>query len=246
MGLLHGLEFQQSCINYPVTSESSFCTLPDGEAKTLDGIKLASETPRDAILFAEREAPLGVYILCRGRVKLSIAAADGKSAILRIARPGEVLGLHAVVSNRPYHASAETMEPCEVHFIGRESFLHFLRNSPEASLRAAQQLSENYHAACEQVRSMGLAHSAMERLAGFLLLSAAKGQPTKQGTRVFLALTHEEIGQMVGLSRETVTRTLSDFQRRRFVAKKGTAMLIRDKIGLERIAGLMPEDGIGA
>lgn len=239
----HDLEFQQGCPGCMVESESSFCTLPETELKALDRIKLTSSMPRGAVLFSEREAVRGVFVLCRGRVKLTMTSSDGKSVILRIAQPGEVLGLHAVVSNHPYHADAETMEPCEVHFVGRETFLRFLRESPEASLRTAQQLSQNYHTACEQVRSIGLAHSATEKLAGFLLLSAAKGRPTKQGTRVFLPLTHEQIGQMIGLSRETVTRTLSDFQRREFVAKNGTAVVIRNRGALERVAGLLQEYG---
>lgn len=215
-----------------------FCNLSGESLKALDRIKFTSGYPKGAVLFTEQEAPRGVFILCSGRVKLSMTSSEGKSVILRIAGPGEVLGLHAVVSNQPYQASAETLEPCELNFVRREDFLRFLRENPEVSLRAAQQLSENYHIACEQVRSIGLAHSAMGKLAGFLLLWATKGQATKQGTRVLLTLTHEEIGQMIGLSRETVTRTMGDFKRRQFVASKGTTVVIQNKGALEQFAGM--------
>lgn len=238
MGSPHSLELRTACQKGSLESNSFFYNLSPGALRALDGIKFASSYPKGAVLFGEQEAPKGVFILCKGRVKLSMTSSEGKSVILRIADPGEVLGLHAVVSNQPYQASAETLEPCELNFVRCDDFLRFLRENPEASLHAAQQLSQNYHIACEQVRSIGLAHSAMGKLAGFLLLRATKGQPTKQGTRVLLTLTHEEIGQMIGLSRETVTRTLGDFKRRQFVASKGATVVIQNKGALEQFAGM--------
>lgn len=237
MGSPHSVDLRTNCRAGSPASESFFHNLSASAIKALDGIKFTSGYPKGAVLFAEQDAPRGVFILCKGRVKLSMTSSEGKSVILRIAGPGEVLGLHAVVSNQPYHASAETLEPCELVFVRREDFVRFLRENPEAALRAAQQLSQNYHIACEQVRSIGLAHSAMGKLAGFLLLWATKGQPTKQGTRVLLTLTHEEIGQMIGLSRETVTRTMGDFKRRQFVASKGAIVVIQNKSALEQFAG---------
>lgn len=238
MGSPHSLDLRTACQKGSLESNSFFYNLSPGSLRALDGIKFASSYPKCAVLFGEQEAPKGVFILCKGRVKLSMTSSEGKSVILRIADPGEVLGLHAVVSNQPYQASAETLEPCELNFVRCDDFLRFLRENPEASLHAAQQLSQNYHIACEQVRSIGLAHSAMGKLAGFLLLRATKGQPTKQGTRVLLTLTHEEIGQMIGLSRETVTRTLGDFKRRQFVASKGATVVIQNKGALEQFAGM--------
>lgn len=238
MGSPYSLELQENCPNRSEKAESFLSNLSGGALKALDHIKFTSGYPKGAVLFTEQEAPKGVFILCKGRVKLSMTSSEGKSVILRIASPGEVLGLHAVVSNQPYQASVETLEPSEVNFVRRDDFLRFLRENPEASLRAAQQLSQNYHIACEQVRSIGLAHSAMGKLAGFLLLWSTKGQPTKQGTRVLLTLTHEEIGQMIGLSRETVTRTMGDLRRRQLVASKGATVVIQNKGALEQFAGM--------
>jgi len=238
MGSPYRLELTGSCEACSLKSDGFFCNLSGDTLKALDRIKFTSTYPRGAVLFVEQEAPRGVFILCKGRVKLSITSSEGKSVILRIVQPGEVLGLHAVVSGKPYQASAETLESCQMIFVRREDFLRFLRENPEASLRGAQQLSYNYQVACEQVRSLGLAHSAMGKLAGFLLMWAANGQPTKLGTRVLLTLTHEEIGQMVGLSRETVTRTMGDFRHRQLVSVKGATLLIQNKDALEQFAGL--------
>jgi CRP/FNR family cyclic AMP-dependent transcriptional regulator len=238
MGSPHILELTESCQTCRVKTKNFFCNLSAGALQALDHIKFTSGYPKGAVLFTEQESPRGVFILCKGRVKLSMTSSEGKSVILRLADPGEVLGLHAVVSNQPYQASAETLEPCEVNFIRREDFLRFLRDNPEASLVAAQQLSQSYQMACEQVRSLGLAHSAMSKLAGFLLLWASKGHPAREGTRVVLTLTHEEIGQMIGLSRETVTRTMGDFKRRQWVGTHGATLVIQNRGALEHSAGM--------
>jgi CRP/FNR family transcriptional regulator, cyclic AMP receptor protein len=238
MGSPNGLKVMGSCETCQSRSESFFCNLSGKALKALDSIKFASGYPKGAVLFGEQEAPRGIFILCKGRVKISMTSSEGKIVILRIAQPGEVMGLHAVVSGQPYQAGAETLEPCEVNFVRRDDFLRFLREQPEASLRASQQLSQSYQIACEQVRSLGLAQSATGKLAGFLLAWATKGQPAKQGTRVLLTLTHEEIGQMIGLSRETVTRTMGDFKRLQWVDTKGATLVIQNKNALEHSAGI--------
>jgi CRP/FNR family transcriptional regulator, cyclic AMP receptor protein len=238
MGTHCVLELTGNCESCPLKREGFFCTLPQPALKAFDAIKLTIRYRQDAILFIEKEPPRGVFVLCRGRIKLSVTSSDGKGVILRIVNPGEVLGLHAVVSGEGYEASAQALEPCTVNFIGRNEFMHFLQRNPDALLRTAEQLSHSYQIACEQVRSLALGHSATEKLAAFLLAWAARGEPIEDGTRVLLTLTHEEIGQMIGLSRETVTRAMGDFKRRKIVATKGATLMLRNKDALEQCAGL--------
>jgi CRP/FNR family transcriptional regulator, cyclic AMP receptor protein len=93
----------------------------------------------------------------------------------------------------------------------RNEFLNFLKDNGEAALRVAQQLRETYHAAVSEMRTIGLSHSAGEKLARFLLEWAANYPEDKGQVRIKLTLTHEEIAQMIGSSRETVTRLLARF-----------------------------------
>jgi CRP/FNR family transcriptional regulator len=216
--------------------EGFFCQLSGNTLKAFDSIKYTTAYPEHAVLFVEQETPRGVFILCKGRVKLSMTSSEGKAVILRIVKPGEVLGMHAVVSGQPYQASAETIEPCQVNFVKGEDFLRFLRQHAEASIHAAQQLSANYQAACEQVRSLSLTHSASEKVARFLLESSVNGKLTKEGIRVRLTMTHEEIGQIIGTTRETVTRTLGEFKSKRLVSINGSVLLIPNKAALETFA----------
>ncbi len=234
----YGLELNENCQSCRLRSEGYFCRLSPAALKAFEAIKFTTSYPEGAVLFAEEEAPRGVFVLCKGRVKLSMTSCDGKTVILKIVNPGEVLGLNATVSGKPYHATAETLEPCQVNFVKREDFLRLLREHAEASLRVAQELSNEYQVACEQIRSLGLSHSVPQRLARFLLDSCAKGQETKQGIRVKLALTHEEIGQAIGTSRETVTRTFGEFKNKQVVSLNGASLVIQNKAALESFAGV--------
>jgi CRP/FNR family transcriptional regulator len=127
------------------------------------------------------------------------------------------------------------IEPAQANFISRNEFLNFLKENGEAALRVAQQLGETYHAAVAEMRTIGLSHSAGEKLARFLLEWAANYPEEKGQVRIKLTLTHEEIAQMIGSSRETVTRLLADFRRRQLVQVMGSTLVIKNKSALEGI-----------
>ena len=131
---------------------------------------------------------------------------------MRVARAGEILGLMAALSGGSYEVTAETIRPCQVAFVRREDFQRFVAKHPEASQGVARQMTIQYLAACEQLRTVGLSASAQEKLARLLLTWSAGIQQTKEGTRIKMPLTHEEIAEFIGTTRETVTRTLSDFK----------------------------------
>ena len=214
-----------------------FCDLPTADLQAFETIKYAADYPKGAVLFVEGRASRGLFVLCKGRVKLSICASDGKTLILKIADPGEVLGLSATVSGKPYELTAETIDPCQVNFVKREDFLRFLKEHGDACFKVAEQLSDKYNTACHEVRSLGLSHSAGEKLAKLLLEWTSKnGEACKQEPRLKLALTHEEIAQMIGTSRETVTRLFADLKKRQIVQAKGSTLLIRNKAALRTIA----------
>jgi CRP/FNR family transcriptional regulator len=176
-----------------------------------------------------------VFILCEGEVKLSISSSEGKTLILRIAKPGEILGLMAVLSGKPYEVSAETLRSSQIAFVRREDFLRFVAQHPEASAGIVKQLSSNYHGACEQLRTVGLSASAPQKLAKLLLDWSAGAEQTNLGARITLPLTHEEIAEFIGSTRETVTRTLSGFRNQHLVTLKGSTLMISNRAGLENL-----------
>jgi CRP/FNR family transcriptional regulator len=231
----YGLEIIESCLACPHREDRLFCNLPPAAVQALSTITSAAVYPKGATLFVEGQSARGVFILCSGRVKLSTSSADGRTLILRMSEAGEVLGLPATVTGKPYELTAEVIEPTQANFITREDFLRFLREHGEAALRVAQQLGETYHSAVAEMRSIGLSHSAGEKLARFLLELSPGNDKRKGERKVTLTLTHEEIAQIIGASRETVTRLFSDFKKKEFVQVKGSTVIIKNKAGLESL-----------
>ena len=231
----YGLEIIESCLSCPHKEERLFCDLSPAANKQLSEITAPATYPKGATLFVEGQSARGVFILCTGRVKLSTSSADGKTLILRIAEPGEILGLPATVTGTAYELTAEVLEPTQANFIPRAGFLNFLREHGEAALRVAQQLGETYHSAIAEMRTIGLSHSAAEKLARFLL--EWPGQPGLEDSpmKFTLTLTHEEIAQMIGASRETVTRLFADFKNRQLLQVKGSTVIIKNRPGLEEL-----------
>ena len=231
----YGFEIIENCLSCPHREDQLFCNLPPAAVQALSAVTSPAAYPKTAILFVEGQSPRGVFILCGGRVKLSTSSANGQSLIVRIADPGEVLGLPATVTGKPYELTAEVIEPAQAKFIARDDFLAFLRQHGEAALRVAQQLGETYHCAIAEMRTIGLSHSVGEKLARFLLDFSAGHDDGKGEAKVTLTLTHEEIAQMIGASRETVTRLLGQFKRKQLLDIKGSTLIIKNKAGLENV-----------
>jgi CRP/FNR family cyclic AMP-dependent transcriptional regulator len=231
----YGLEIIESCLSCPHREDRLFCDLPPPAVQKLAAITSSAAYPKGATLFVEGQSPRGVFVLCSGKVKLSTSSADGRSLILRISEPGEVLGLPATVTGKPYELTADVIEPTQANFISRADFLLFLRQHGEATLRVAQQLGETYHSAIAEMRTIGLSHSAAEKLARFLLDLSANHDEANGEVKLTLTLTHEEIAQMIGASRETVTRLLADFKKRQLLQVKGSTVIIKNKAGLQSV-----------
>lgn len=229
----YGFEMTESCLECRHRDEYLFCNLPKPALETLEQIRSTAVYPEGAMLFVEGQDPRGIFILCHGRVKLMTSSEQGKTVILRIAEGGEVLGLSATISERPYEVTAETLEPCEANFISRTDFLNFLKQQGEAAVNVARELSNHYHCAYRDVRSLGLSGSAQAKIARLLLDWA--GENGNQDS-FHMRLTHEEISQLIGTSRETVTRVLSDLKKKKLIQMKGAKVVLPNRPGIERLA----------
>jgi CRP/FNR family transcriptional regulator, cyclic AMP receptor protein len=225
------------CFSCRLRPDNYFCALSQKSLEAFNQIKHAAVFPEGAVIFMEGQAARGIFMLCQGQAKLSTTSRDGKTFILRISKPGEVLGLHAVVAGQPYDVTVQTMRPSQLNFVNREDFLQFLKEHGDACLRAAQQISRECRDAYEIVRSIG-SYSISTRVAKFLLESAAEAKVTGGAVRVKLVLTHEDIAQLTGTSRETITRILSEFRKKDIVELKGSTLIIHNKPALERLVAV--------
>ena len=225
----YGLQVIESCLTCPLVNERIFCDLPRPLLAGLDHISTSATYPKETILFVEGQQPRGVFVLCNGRVKLSTASAEGKSIIARIAEAGEIVGLVSTLTGKEYELTAEALEPLQANFIPREAFMQFLRENGEAAVRVAELLSNIYRATLMEVRYLGLSSSTAEKLARFILDLPTKPVPNNGHLCVTLSLTHREIGEIIGASRETVTRLFTHFKREGLIEVHGSTLILTGK-----------------
>jgi CRP/FNR family transcriptional regulator, cyclic AMP receptor protein len=232
----YGLPIIEDVRQFDLGPDSFFSGLSSATLTELNRIKHASSYPEGAIVLMEGQAARGIYIVCQGRVKLMTTNSEGKTLIVKIAQPGEILGLQSVVTGKPYELTVETLQPSQLAFISCDQFLRFLKTHGDACLRATQHLSQDCQAAYDVIRSIGLCHSVPGKLARLLLHWSADGQMSGGVMRVKLALTHEELAQLIGSSRETVTRILGDFKKRGVIELHGATLVIRNQAALQNLS----------
>jgi len=226
-----------ACDSCRLKDSGFLCHLTPVAAREFESIKSSSFYPSGSTLFLENEPAKGIYLLCSGKVKLSVSSRGGKTLILQLARPGEILGLSASMSGVPYEVSAETLHPSKVVFISREDFLQFIDHFPEVYQAVTKQLNVQYARACEQLRTVGLSTSAHEKVARLFLDWSSEDQRTSESAQIKIALTHEQIAECVGSTRETITRTLSEFKNKHLVTFKGATVTIPSRSALLAVCG---------
>lgn len=231
----YGIELSENCKTCSWRGSKFLCHVSLAGLKSLEAVKQTNSYPAGAVLFVEDQAPRGVFLLCKGLAKLTMTSPEGNSIILRIIEPGELIGLGSNISGALHELTAETLEPSQVNFIKRDAFLQLIRENPEFAVKVTEQLSRDYLAACVQIRSIGLSRTALEKTARFLLKWADKGRQTNAGIRFNLPFTHEEIGQNVGVTRETITRSLAQLKEKTLITMKGPTVVICNKPGLEAL-----------
>ena len=217
---------------------STYPALSDHCLERLLGIQVMTghiARPKGSVLFAEGQEAVGVYVLWDGRVKLSIGSDSGNSLILGLVGRGTVLDLPAAILGLPHAATAEVVRSTKLSFLPRDDLLRHLRATAAAAYAAAEVVSTSYYSVLAKIKTIH-SQSAEQKMARFLLglrptLKSSNGQ-----TQVTLEVSQEEIGQMIGVSRETVARVISRFKKRQILELRTPTLVIHDRIALEKLA----------
>jgi len=237
MNTPYGLEIVENCLACKLRKDHWFCGLSPDVLKLLSSASHLSTYPGNALLFVEGQMPRGAFVLCSGKAKLSTTSREGKVLILKIAEAGEVLGLSAVIAGEAFELTAETAGPCQVNFVEREALLRLMEKNGELGLHASQALSREFQSAYRDIHDLVLARSSAGKLARLLLSwTPIREQLEPPEIRIRASLTHEEMAQMIGSSRETVTRLLSDLKKKEFIRLDGSTLVIRNRTALEALA----------
>jgi CRP/FNR family transcriptional regulator len=191
--------------------------------------------PKDVVLFLKGEKPRGIYCICSGRVKLSVHSPDGRGLIIGYPSAGSVIGVRAILSGKPHDFTARTVEESQLSFIDKEDFLAFLRRDGGVCLRLAESLSEELSRTYADLKNASLA-GPEERLASLLLrLCDEVGKPTPDGTVISMGVCQEEMAEMAGMSRRTLTRAIDKLRRMELIKCGRRVTIVRDKTALQNL-----------
>jgi CRP/FNR family transcriptional regulator, cyclic AMP receptor protein len=234
----YDLDIIDNCVGCTHSKPGFFCGISHPAVQALNEVSHKSILPAGAILFVEGQSPRGMFILCAGKVNLSTTSREGKILILRTADAGEALGLSATVSGMGYESTAETATPCQLNYVDRKHFLELMSSHSEIGMHAAQSLSRDFQSAYRDIHDLVLTRSSAGKLAR-LLLAHSPVPPAEAGpaeSRIHSSMTHEEMAQRIGSSRETVTRLLADLRKKHLIRLDGPTLVIRDRVALKALA----------
>ena len=127
-------------------SDDTQPVFPEDVRTILDGMAAPLVQPKNAVIFSQGDPPVGVYVVRKGSVRLTVKAGDSE-VLMRVAQPGSVLGLPGVLSNKPYSLTARVVQTCELGFVRAENLIQLVRENPMLGLQVLQLLSEEVRAA---------------------------------------------------------------------------------------------------
>lgn len=201
------------CRLCPYRTQSVFCDLPEPQLNEFCGLKLTSHYRKQQRVFYEGEPNLGISILCSGKVKLSRSSAAGKTHILNIVGPCGLLEEKDLFLSDRHSVSAEALEDSTICFVKKEQFLAFLSANPTVALRIIQHLSQELARAEDHAFALTWL-DVKRRLAALLLeLADRHGATLPEGRLIDVALTRENLSEMIGATPESVIRALSAFRK---------------------------------
>ncbi len=228
--------FAEKCSECQHRTLRLFCNLNEDALRSFDELGTLISVPSRTVLFEEGQRANSVYVVCAGQLKLSTDSKDGRTMILRLAVPGDVLGLSATMGNVPHEVTAETIEPTQLKSVPKREFLGLLDAFSEVGKKTGEALAREYHAVFLDARRLALSGSAPGRLAQLLIEWANTAACGKPELRFTMALTHEELASMAGTSRETVTRLLNQFERDHLIIRRGASITIVNPSSLSELA----------
>jgi CRP/FNR family cyclic AMP-dependent transcriptional regulator len=190
---------------------------------------------RKKVLFRRGEYPENIFIVCRGTIKLSSSSRSGNDFIVKLASPGDVLGMSAAIANLPYEVTAESLTPCLLRVLPSVDVRRMIAESDTAKDCVTELLARQHQTAVADACRSGLSDSITDRVASVLLKLGQEFHRADSQTAFCLSLTHQEIAEMVGSRRETVTRSMSQLRQEGIIALNGRQITLLRQERLEEM-----------
>jgi len=191
-------------------------------------------SPKEVIFIPDDPAD-AVYFLTNGRVRLYQISSEGKEITLGILQPGDIFGEMETLGQSRREVFAEAMDTCYACKIDKKPFEKLLQSKPKLALKLIQVMARRFQQAQSRIEDMAF-RDVTGRLSKLILKLADEfGEQTSRGTRICVKLTHRDIGNMIGVSRETTTSTLNNFKKKKLIDFSRRYITILDRKGLDNL-----------
>lgn len=214
-----------------------FDGISPSEMQEMEKITRMEEVKKRQPLYLPGDPSSSVYLLKRGRVKIANTAPSGKEVTFDILEAGEVFGELDVLEDAPRSTSAETLDDALICVIPRKDFDQYLAMHPNVTVKLTKLIGLRLKKIQSRVEDL-VFRDVPARLAHLLSeLSKTEGVPDKQGIRLKAKLTHQEMANLIGCSRETVSTTMGQFRDDGLIQMDGRTITIVNEKGLSRLLG---------
>ncbi len=188
---------------------SVFSLLNGDEIQSICQNGYLKEYRRGEIIFFENDSEKKLYLLVDGQVKLSMLSSEGREKVMTILQAGDIFGEISLFDHDPHPLTAEVLEKARLMILDWNDLEEIIMEQPRLALKIIEALSKKTRLLTSQVRDL-VFHDAKGRLANLLIRFANDfGQDVEEGTMIEIILTHQEIANLLGVSRVTVTKTLN-------------------------------------
>jgi CRP-like cAMP-binding protein len=213
-----------------------FSHLDDAGIGDIERFTEMRDYPAGAVIVGLQDPGDSLYVLARGKVKVVLYGESGREIILSIFKsPGDFFGEMSLLDNQPRSANVIAMEPSSLLMLQRQSFAAHLQAHPQTALNVVAELSRRLRHADAIIGNLALL-DVYGRVARKLKdLAEKEGEEIEDGVMIRERPTQQELAGMIGTSRETVSRALSDFARRGFLEMNGKRILLRRSFLMTRI-----------
>lgn len=216
-----------------------FLGLTESELREIDSLATMVRYKKRALIFFPGDPEDKIYILKAGRVKLSKLSSDGREATLDVIEPGEIFGEGALAGEGERETYAEALNDALICTMGRLDFERLLRWKPELSLRVTKLIGLRLRRIESRIEDL-IFKNVPDRLAGlFLRLAEDYGTPHPRGVKIDLRITHQQLANLIGSTRETTSAAIGEFRRRGILDNENRRIIILDREGLEWMAGVV-------
>jgi CRP/FNR family cyclic AMP-dependent transcriptional regulator len=211
-----------------------FASLTEVEMQALAGRTSRRRFGQGEHLFAEGDPCAGLFLVASGKIRIFKLSPSGREQVLAVEGPGSSFAELPVFDGGNYPAAASALEETEVLFISRKDFQNFCREHPDVALKVIAVVGSRLRRLVGIIEELSFTTVRQRLIALILRLAQANGTPSKEGIRVELTKSHQDLASELGTVRELVSRNLGRLQAEGFLDVEGRKIVVKDVPGLKR------------